>query len=195
MGIINHNQHAKNQDTLSKIMDKLSDMKSLWLEAASLYCDAIDQNPSFRDWCIENSPPGCARVFRSLEDVGRGRLDVRVAQGSIPFSGQIRRLSIEDQSKIIDNGTDLLLPSGETLLIKASAMTNDQSRQVIASDHIRNLSEQKAWIESQKTKQAIAAKKTSTPILEPDKKNKCVIFDGRSIPVSHVMDICRRVME
>ena len=32
-------------------------------------------------------------------------------------------------------------------------------------------------------------------VLEPDKTNKCVLFDGRSIPVSHVMDVCRRVME
>jgi hypothetical protein len=195
MEIIDQTKHTKNKDILSKIMDKLSDMKDLWVQAATIYCDAIDKNPSFRDWCIENSPPGCSRVFRALEDVGRGRLDVRVAQGSIPFSCQIRRLSIEDQSKIIDQGADLLLPSGETLLIKASAMTNDQSRQVIASDHIRTLSEQRAWIESQKTKQAITARKTSTPILEPDKRNKCVIFDGRSIPVSHVMDVCRRVME
>ena len=183
------------QQTLAAIFQLLSDAKEVIQEAAKIFATRVKADPDFRAWALENAPNGSRRTFLGLEGVGNGLIDPRLLGGEVKNAYQLRSLPLPDQQKFIEGSIEVLTENGETLLIAGQNLTQDQFRQVFNRTHIRSLEEQKAWIESQKTKQAISAKKTARPVLEPDKKNRCILFDGRSIPVSHVMDICRRVME
>lgn len=183
------------QQIIAAIFRCLSDAKDAIQEAAKIFAAATKADPNFRAWALENAPNGCRRTLLDLEGVGNGLIDARLLGGEVKNSYQLRSLPMPDQQKFIEGSIEVLTENGETLLIAGQNLTQDQFRQVFNRTHIRSLEEQKAWIESQKTKQAITAKKTTRPVLEPDKKNRCILFDGRSIPVSHVMDVCRRVME
>lgn len=183
------------QETLAAIFQRLSYAKDAIQEAAKIFATRIMADPNFRSWALENAPNGCRRTLLDLEAVGNGLIDPRLLGGEVKNAYQLRSLPLPDQQKFIEGSIEVLTENGETLLIAGQNLTQDQFRQVFNRTHIRSLEEQKAWIESQKTKQAISAKKTARPVLEPDKKNRCILFDGRSIPVSHVMDVCRRVME
>ena len=183
------------KEILSTIFQRLSDARDAIRDAALMFVSVCKEDPTFRSWALENAPEGTRRTILDLESVGNGLIDYRLITGEVKNSYQLRSLPVPDQKKFIEGSIEVLTENGETLLIAGQNLTQDQFRQVFNRTHIRSLAEQKAWIESQKTKQAITAKKTTRPVLEPDKKNKCVLFDGRSIPVSHVMDVCRRVME
>jgi hypothetical protein len=183
------------KEIINTISQRLSDAREAIRDAALMFTAACKEDPGFRAWVLENVHEGARRIFLDLEAVGKGLIDERLVTGQVKNSSLLRSLPLPDQQQFIEGSIEVLTENGETLLIAGQNLTHDQFRQVFNPTHIRSLAEQKAWIESQKTKQSITAKKTTRPVLEPDKKNKCVLFDGRSIPVSHVMDVCRRVME
>jgi hypothetical protein len=183
------------KEILATIFQRLSDAKEAIQEAANIFAAAVKADPNFRSWAMENAPNGNKRLFLDLEAVGTGRIDYRLVSGDVNNSHALRSLPLPDQLRFIEGSIEILTENGETLLVSGQNLTKDQFRQCFHPTHIRSLEEQKAWIESQKTKKVITGKKTSRPILEPDKKNRCILFDGRSIPISHVMDVCRRVME
>jgi hypothetical protein len=183
------------KEILSTIFQRLSDAREAIRDAALMFVSVCKEDPGFRSWALENGHNVSRRVCLDLEAIGNGLIDYRLTTGEVKNSSLLRSLPLPDQKQFIEGAIEVLTENGETLLIAGQNLTHDQFRQVFNRTHIRSLAEQKAWIESQKTKQSITAKKTTRPMLEPDKKNRCVLFDGRSIPVSHVMDVCRRVME
>jgi len=63
------------------------------------------------------------------------------------------------QQKHIDNPVEVLIEKDgniDKISVKVENLTSDQCKQVFGKTHIRNMPEQRAWIESQKQSVAIA---------------------------------------
>ena len=177
-----------------QIKTGLADASAAYAAAASLYVEGINKNPEFREFMMNEFPQVSGVIWRSLEKVGRGQLDSRIAVGSVPYGNKLRRLSLSDQKKAIDQTIPMLLSNNDTLQVKIDSITNKQAEQLFANDHIRDLSEQRAWIEStiSKSKSIISAKNIDNKI-SIDKKKQCIIVNGICLSISDLADYIRKL--
>ena len=180
--------------TVNKINRLLESMTENMKEVGALYVRAIERNPAFRDHLIDEKPGVPASFWRSLEAVGRGQLDDRIMSGAIPYGNRLRKLTIAEQRLAIDNPVMLLTSNGENLQIRLGDMGPDQVRQVFARDHIRAASEQKAWLESERTALRQEAK-DSKPDIEVDRKRGRIVIGHVSISTSELAEYLRKLTE
>jgi hypothetical protein len=118
-------------------------------KAAVIYVKAIDENPNNHARFASNCPTIPASAWSGFEAVGRGWLDYRLLLTGGSASKALRRLPRSQQSTALDQGVEVLVGSGETLLVRVENLTTVQAKQVFAGDHIRSLGEQRAWLEAQ----------------------------------------------
>lgn len=160
---------------------------------AATYVEAIDRDPAFKDYLIDELPEVSGGIWRSLKQVGRGMLDARIATGGVPYGNKLRRLPVSEQRQAMDGTLPLLTASGDTLCIKLDAMMPRQAEQVFASGHIRSLPEQKAWIESKALEVARSAKPAQS--IEIDKKRRRIVVNGCVMTAADLMDYLRKITE
>lgn len=120
--------------------------------AAMIYAGAIKKYPDAKKK-FEEYFPRMAGTFARFEAIAQGtiREDVFYLTGEV--GDKIRRLPLSSQNDIMERGVPLLTANGDHLMISADAITALQARQLIAPDGtLRTLAQQKAWLESQKTR-------------------------------------------
>lgn len=121
-------------------------------DAAKVYVEAIDADEEAANEFKAAFPGIPHGAWAGFEAVGRGWLDRRLLWGGGNAAGALKRLPLSQQSKSLDRGVEVLAADGSALLVKVEDMTNAQIKQAFASDHLRNLSEQRAWLESKRQK-------------------------------------------
>jgi len=122
--------------------------------AAEIYVAAIDDNPQsadvFRDTFADRV---AASVWSQFEAIGRKWMHPRLLMGGVSSGRKttaIKRLTYSTQERIFERERfPLLTSSGDKLMLDILEATNDQLDQMCTGNHIRTLSEQRAWIESQ----------------------------------------------
>lgn len=178
----------------AKILKGVGAISTNLSEIAAVYVEGIDRDPLFRKYLEDELCSIPATFWRSLEKVGRNQLDGRILNGAVPFGNKLRLLPMSEQKSAIDQPIALLVGSGDKLLVKIDAITADQAEQIFARDHIRNLEEQRSWIESKRSRVKISAK-TDAPIIELDKKRKEMIIGNVLITAAELADYLRKLME
>lgn len=160
---------------------------------AEIYVKAIDKDPKFRDYLTDELPAVSGGIWRSLEMVGRGLLDSRIAAGGVPFGHKLRKLTVSEQRQALDGTLPLLTSTGDTLQVKIDALMPKQADQVFASNHIRSLAEQRAWQEdkAQESKKKI---KLVHPV-EINKKRRCIVVNGITLTAADLADYLRKISE
>lgn len=162
-------------------------------ETALKYVEAIDKDPTFRDYLADEAPEVSGSVWRTLEKVGRGSLDARIAAGGCPYGNKLRRLPISEQRRAIENPLPLLTVGGDTLQVSLDAMLPKQADQMFAAQHIRSLPEQRAWIEAQNA--ATAAKAKPANAVEIDKRHRRIVVNGHVLTAADLADYLRKISE
>ena len=118
-------------------------------KAASIYVKAIDESHSMKGKFIERFagviPAG---AWANFEAVGRKTMHPRIMLGVGRNTSFIKRLPFSDQEDIVNGKkVELLTADGDSLPVDARDISAHQSRQLFAGNHIRTLSEQRAFIE------------------------------------------------
>jgi hypothetical protein len=165
-------------------------------EAAALYVEAVDRDPAFKDWIADQLPQVSGGFWRQLEAVGRGHLDARIASGGCAYGHKLRTLPLSEQRAVLDGTVPLLTASGDTLRIRLDAMLPIQADQVFARDHVRSLSEQKAWMEAEAARAAVekrAGKATMVPAIEVNRRKRCIVVNGVTLSAADLADYLRKI--
>ena len=128
-------------------------------EASKIYVEAIDSDPNFKgvfQEAFQDTIPTSA--WGGFENVGRGILHQKLLFGGGANAHYIKKLAISDQNTIL-NGTSvkMLTSTGDTLLVDAREVSKLQANQIFNGNTIRTITEQRAYIESLKSKSAIDA--------------------------------------
>ena len=120
-----------------------------FIEAGQILAKGIaEHGPEFRDLIIARFPKIAPSTWRKLESIGNGILDHRLLTDSSAGASILRRLPGPIQTRALNEGVAVLIAGGETLRVQVDNLTPEQARQVFASDHIRDESAQRAWVES-----------------------------------------------
>jgi len=118
-----------------------------FVAAGRIYAESIAAYGDLaRDAFNEAIPNISPSVWRRLESIGNGTLDQRLFHAASQGARSLRRLPAPLQSECLDRGVDVLLSDGDSLRVTVDHLRRDQVRQVFAADHVRTLSEQKAFI-------------------------------------------------
>jgi hypothetical protein len=143
-----------------KISSRIADFRSALqagingiVAAAEVYVAAIDDDPrnadKFREEFADWVP---ASAWAQFEAVGRKWMHPRLLMGGVSDrkkAGLIKRLPYSMQDRIFKRERfPMLTASGDTLAVDIIEATPEQAEQICGGTSIRNLSEQRAWIES-----------------------------------------------
>jgi len=148
-------QMTKKRDWGKEFVEAWNNVHEGIMIAAKIYVEAIEENPSNVEIIYKAAKGEISRAdFRKLEDIGRGSLDQRLLSGGGgPHSAKINKLNKSEQTKVLDGVMfEYLQNDGQKRMVCARDCLDSEARQLFARDHIRNLPEQKAFIEEEKAK-------------------------------------------
>lgn len=108
-------------------------------------------------------------AWTRFEAVGRGMLRSELLFNFSQGAKQLRCMPVADQDKYLGEPTEVLTSTGDVLRVSIKDMSRDQAKQVFATDHVRSLSEQKGYLETQRELRA-TTKVSSVPYVVRGKK-------------------------
>jgi hypothetical protein len=179
------------EETIENFVAILYEGVAAWQRAGKLLVALVDRNPDVKMKIVKEHPEISIGVLTRLEMVGRGFVKPEMLLSDAPAYRAARTLPISDQARLINNPSiPLVIREGgktEVLHVDFRNLQAVQVRQVFASDHIRDESEQRAWIESQ----ARPAMKTDWWI-----EDGMVVFrKGARFTVSQLSGVIQQVAE
>jgi len=152
-----------------------------WIEAGRALVQLTDSHGmSLESICdIIGSPMVTVSVLTQFERIGRNQVIPALLVADYPASKALQKLPISEQKRISEQGVEMMvLRNGkpDTLIVQAQDLTRDQCKQVFATESVRSLPAQRAWIESRAAEiqaQELAQKAAHTPWIV---RNGKVIF-------------------
>jgi len=139
-------QISDNRDFIKEFKDGCSQGITGFIKAGKAYVAALDADPN--NWNLFRAAlPGFTEsVWRQYEELGRGKMYFGTITAG-QHKSKIMKMSYTVQ-KLIAGGQkyELLLPNGDVLNIDPREITLRQAKQLYANDHIRTVSEQRAWL-------------------------------------------------
>lgn len=183
------------EDFKKRIVGSITSAENAIHAAAAAYMEAITKDPAFKDWIAEEVPQVSGGTWRTLEMVGRGQLDARIAAGGCPYGNKLRRLPMSEQKQALDGTIPLLTAGGDTLQVRLDALMPKQSDQVFAPGHIRSLSEQRAWLEDRARETMAAKTARNVQPVEIDKKRRRIVVGGVTLTAADLADYLRKISE
>ena len=162
---------------------------------AAAYVEALKTEPNLCARIRESNPEIPAPFLRALQRIGSGQLNSRLYLLGAHRS-KIARLSPIEQTRAMDKPLELLTSNGEVLRVAVVNMDASQARQVFAPDHIRSPEEQRAWLESQRSKVALRAAAATPARYEVNKKKKRVVVTGAcELSLIQLLDFVRELSD
>jgi len=143
-------------------------------EAAQVYAAALDEHPAAASEFAARCPGIPATAWAGFEAVGRGWVDKRLLWGGGAAQRALKYLPISMQRQALDGGVELLIGSGESLIVNVDNLTADQCRQVFAKDRIRDLGAQRAWVESRNPPASITPRPAAPFEIVGNGSRRCV---------------------
>ena len=144
-------QKSNESEICDQIRLKLAGAASEMLAACALVVELIDMH----DWVAEDVaeklqiPPVFAR---NLERVGRKHLLPELIWGETPGRRRLARLPLSEQSRLMVEPLPVATVKGDVLQVGLDNLTPELCRQVFDGPRVRNLGEQRAWLEVESRK-------------------------------------------
>ncbi len=124
------------------------------MEAAEIYVKAIEENPGYREKFHIAYPYIPISGWQKYEMLGKKMIHPRLLMGGGgKITNYLEKIPYSEQEKIFSGEKiEYLTLNGDVLKVDILTADKEIVRQVIGKDHIRSISEQKAWFEYAKSK-------------------------------------------
>lgn len=139
--------------------------------ACNIYVQAITNDPTKKEKFVEAFPEITASGWARFEDVGRGLMYAGFLTTQSHVTFYLKRLPLSDQKTLANGKVCLMLPNGDNLMVDVRTLTPAQAKQVFAYNHVRDLPEQRAYLESLK-------KVADVPLKQIDGKPYRILKNG-----------------
>ena len=161
-------------------------------KAAQIYVQTIDALPEAKKYFKEQRPEISNTGWAGIEKVGRGTWIPQLLVDSTYGAEKVRQLPASDQKTAYENGVKVLSSDNSTINLKVQKLTPKQANLVFATDHIRDVLEQKAIIETSKLFKKIEVPKDD--YIAYNKKLKTVTFSkGYTATIKEILNIAQEL--
>lgn len=164
------NQIVKLNEDEKFILDGLTNIVQNAAAVAERVRQLIAKDPEWVDNFCERAPGFTPSFLRRISLLGV-KESPQLLFTSSAGAAALRRLPLDIQEKHATEPVELLLANMETLCIDIHNLSPLQASQVFASDHVRSLAEQRAWLEDQATRKSVAR------VVKPDMPYRVVKTD------------------
>lgn len=127
-----------------------------WHKAGQIVASAVDKDPRWIEKACAEDATLPAEVLHRFEQIGRRQIVPSLLLNDSPGYKRLRRLPYAVQERFSREPVELLLSNGDTLQVDPQNLTAAQARQVFGSDRLRSLAEQRAVLEDEKARKAVA---------------------------------------
>jgi hypothetical protein len=145
----------ENQNTLvCEIVSLITRGIECWSKAGELVVKLIDEHRMTISDIAGNSEFLTEDIVTRFDQLGRKQILPQLLVADYPAAKHIIKLPYSEQSRVTNDGVELLVMDGDgnnTLKVATQNLTSLQCKQVFSKDAIRSLPAQRAYIESQKT--------------------------------------------
>lgn len=121
-----------------------------WIQAGQIVAQAVDADPLWIDKACEADKSLSHEILHRFDQIGRKQIVPSLLLNDSPGFKRLRKLPYPIQAKYASQPVELLTADGSTLLVDVQNLTPRQARQVFASDRVRSLAEQRAFMEDAK---------------------------------------------
>ena len=171
------------KNEMKKFESAVNEAKTAFMEGvnglfkfAQIYAKTITEYPESKKAFKEAIPQLSGAAWSQVEKVGNGAMNPNLLIDTSYGAQVVKGLPIAEQDIACYEGIEVLTADGSCLKVTPSRMTPEQSRIAIAKDHIRDIPEQKAFIETLKLKKSMVQKKEFSTY-SINKKEKTVTFN------------------
>lgn len=154
---------TKKSESVERFIELVRKGIECWVEAGQLVAKAMESNPDFVDEVCDSDPDMSPEFVLRFRQIGLRKVHPRLLLTDGPGARRLIRMDYKTQSKYISEPLDVVTESGEILKIDVRNLTSQQAQQVFTNDHIRSPGEQRAWVESFKTRNAVPERKSDVP--------------------------------
>lgn len=144
-----------NQVTQSKIkqfVEYIQQGIEEWIKAGEIICEILDENPDAIDTICDQIPGISREIIFRFEQIGRKAILPNLLLSNCPGNKKLLQMSYSQQQQYFHEPLPVLICKDndkyDTLLISVEKLTPEQCRQVFDSKNIRDISAQRAYIES-----------------------------------------------
>lgn len=153
---------------LSRVSELIAKGVECWIEAGEIIAKTLQDNPDSMGRICEVT--GISEdIVRRFEQIGRKEIYPQLlANTSIGFR-KLVSCPYREQQYYSENPVELLVArNGEVDILKVNVahLTQEQTRQTFASDHVRTIPEQRVWIEAERKRAVETSIREKTDIQE-----------------------------
>lgn len=149
----------KTQMTIQQAQGRIAELQQAiftgveaWKKAGQLLVEIIENDGlALADIAEQADLP--IDVLSQLEKIGRNQLVPQLLLAEYPAARKLERLPMSEQERLMLEPVEVMVMKDgapDTLCVPVRHLSGTQVRQVFASNHVRGLSEQRQWIESQR---------------------------------------------
>lgn len=149
----------KTQTTIQATQGRIAELQQAiftgveaWKKAGELLVGIIEKD-GLALWEISEKADVPLDVLAQLEKIGRNQLVPQLLLAEYPAARKMGQLPMSEQERLMLEPVEVMVMKEgqpDTLRVPVRHLTGAQVRQVFASNHVRTLSEQRQWIESQR---------------------------------------------
>jgi hypothetical protein len=153
-------------NAIERFREAFKDSAEKLAKAAEVYYAAIIEHPTARDAFAKAFPQIPSSFWANMARVGSGEMDCRLLLDATPGGRALTYCDSATQAHYLANPVPMAVVGagkGDSMLVSIDKMTSEQCRQVFNRGAVRDLAEQRAWIETQKTRAAIV----NPPAVDP----------------------------
>lgn len=149
----------KTETTLQKTSSRIAELQQAiftgveaWKKAGHLVVEIIEKDGlALAEIADQSELP--LDALSQLEKIGRNQLVPQLLLAEYPAARKMGQLPMSEQERLMLEPVEVMVMKEgvpDTLRVPVRHLTGQQVRQVFASNHVRTLSEQRQWIESQR---------------------------------------------
>jgi len=122
--------------------------------AAVAYYKGIIIDASAREMFAEAFPKVSSATWSGFVKIATAQMDERLLFDASPGATALKRCDIDAQRHYCENPVKVAVGDGDHICVHVDKLTSDQVKQVFYRGAVRDLPEQRAWIETQKARAA-----------------------------------------
>lgn len=158
MSAVSTTEKTKVDQAIKQFAAAMADSANAIAKAGTIYHTAITEHPSARQAFAQAMPGIPSALWANLSRVGSGALNPKLLTDCTPGARALCYCDPLTQDLYLTGPVTVAVGNGDTMKISIDKMTSEQARQVFHNGAVRDVAEQRAWIETQKTRAAIADK-------------------------------------
>ena len=166
MQALSKTKKAKIQSHIQGVKTSMAASRDAVQQAAKHYYDALKVDASARDMFAEAFPTVSSATWSGFVRIASGEMDARLLFDATPAARALVKCDSTTQTHYIETPIPVSCGNGDTILVQLDKMTGEQARQVFNHGAVRDVAEQRAWIETQKTRKQIKTKPTIDKVNE-----------------------------